>query len=162
MSPYQQEIINTLQDIIRLLQVRVDRVDVEYDERTGTPRFVISTPESHLLIGENGDRILALNHILKRIFEAKTDTLGNRLNFIVDVNDYQKKRTEDLRIKAKMLAERVKFFQSSVELEPMSSYERMLIHSEFADDPQIITISEGKGRERRVVLKYQEGELKTP
>ena len=36
----------------------------------------------------------------------------------------------------------------------MSSYERMIVHSTFSDDPEVTTESEGEGKFRRVILKH--------
>jgi spoIIIJ-associated protein len=74
----------------------------------------------------------------------------------VDVNEYQKKHIEEIRSKARILAERARYFKSSVDMEPMSAYERMIIHSEFASSPDISTESIGKGKDRHVVLRYTE------
>ena len=77
-------------------------------------------------------------------------------SFFIDVNDYQKKHIEDIRMKAQVLAERARYFKSSVEMDPMSSYERMIIHSEFAEVPDIKTESAGVGKDRRIIIKYTE------
>jgi spoIIIJ-associated protein len=81
---------------------------------------------------------------------------GEELSFVVDVNDYQKKRIEDIRAKARVYAERARYFKSSVEMDPMSSYERMIIHSEFSDTPDIETSSAGVGRDRHIVIRFTE------
>ena len=41
-------------------------------------------------------------------------------------------------------------------MDPMSSYERMIVHSFFAETPDIKTESKGEGRDRRVVIKFKE------
>ena len=53
-----------------------------------------------------------------------------------------------------MLGERAKVFKYDVEMSPMNSYERRIIHSLFANDREISTESVGEGKVRRVVLKY--------
>jgi predicted RNA-binding protein Jag len=55
-----------------------------------------------------------------------------------------------------MLAERARYFKSSIEMDPMSSYERMIVHAEFTETPDIATESAGFGKDRHVVLKYTE------
>lgn len=132
-------------------------VGVEEDERIKSHRFVITTLDSAILIGENGTRLLSLNHLVKRMVTKDDETPAS---FMIDVNDYQKKRIDDIRAKAHMLAERARYFKSSVEMEPMSSYERMLVHAEFTDTPDIATESVGYGRDRKVVIKHTES--KTP
>jgi spoIIIJ-associated protein len=147
-------IIDTLKTMLTLLGVAFTDISVTIDEKTSSPRFVIATPDSSILIGEHGARLLAINHLMKRIVEKKFP--GEHHSFMVDVNDYQKKQVEDIRTKAHMLAERARYFKSSVEMDPMSSYERMIVHAEFTMTPDIMTESSGFGKERHLVLKYTE------
>lgn len=155
MSPEQQNHIKeALKTILQHLSVAVNDLSVDTEGKTQTVRFLVSTPDSALLIGQRGDRLLALNHLLKKIFEQKWGDV--EAPFMVDVNDYRKKQLDDLRAKAHMLAERARYFKSSVEMDPMSSYERMIVHSEFAEVPDIQTTSQGGGKERRVVLRFVE------
>lgn len=149
-----EHITEVLRTILGFLGVTFTDIVVESDEKTKSLRFVIQTPESAILIGEHGARLLALNHLVKRIVER--DGKDEESSFFIDVNDYQKKHIEEIRMKAKMLAERARYFKSSVEMDPMSSYERMIVHSEFSEVPDIKTESAGVGKERRVVLKYTE------
>lgn len=74
--------------------------------------------------------------------------------FIIDVNGYQKKRIDEIKDKATILVERARYYKSSVDMDPMSPYERMIVHSVFSQDQQIKTESAGEGRERHVVIKY--------
>lgn len=150
----QELIINTIKIILNHLQVEATDVVVDRDEKTDSLRFIITTLDSAILIGEHGARLLALNHIVKRIVENKEE--GNQ-SFMIDVNDYQKKRIDDIRAKAHMLAERARYFKSSVEMDPMSSYERMIVHAEFTDTNDIVTESTGQGRERRIIIRFSEG-----
>lgn len=150
----QEHIIETIKTLLSHMGVPFTGVVVEHDERIKSHRFVITTLDSAILIGENGTRLLALNHLVKRMVTDDQDETP--ASFMIDVNDYQKKRIDDIRAKAHMLAERARYFKSSVEMEPMSSYERMLVHAEFTDTPDIATESVGYGRDRKVVIKHTE------
>lgn len=152
----QQHIIETIQKILTLLGVAFTAVVVERDERTNSLRFIITSPDSATLIGEHGARLLALNHLVKRMTERGQKEDATPLSFFIDVNDYQKKRIEDIRAKAHIFAERARYFKNAVEMDPMSSYERMIVHAEFTDIPDIVTESAGVGRDRKVVIKYTE------
>jgi predicted RNA-binding protein Jag len=157
MNPPETAIIEMLTTLLTHLKVKVETVSVEIDDATGTRRFIIATPDSAILIGERGERLLALNHIAKRIAEKLVK--DENYSFIVDVNDYQKKRIDDIRTKAHMLAERARYFKSSVEMDPMSSYERMIVHAEFTNTSDITTESTGQGKDRRVILRYKEKQV---
>jgi spoIIIJ-associated protein len=151
---YEAYIKEALETLLRHLGVVVTGIAVDVDEKTKTTRFVIETPDSALLIGDRGDRLMAFNHIMKRMVEKHFgETEGG---FMIDVNGYRKKQLDDLRAKAHMLAERARYFKSSVEMDPMSSYDRMIIHSEFSDVPDITTESTGGGKGRRIILRYVE------
>ena len=57
--------------------------------------------------------------------------------------------------KAKMLAERAKSLHVDVEMEPMTPYERMVVHTTLAGDLEVETASVGFGKDRKVVIKYK-------
>jgi len=141
-------ILGTLSPEARLHEV----IEIHGGEIT---KFSIKTSEPQLLLGEEGKTLMALNHFVKRVFEQQASKQNFKpLNFLIDVNDYQEKRIQDLKTKAQMMAERARFFKSSVELVPMNPYERMIIHSFFTNIPDIKTQSTGFGKDRRVVIKY--------
>jgi len=151
-TAHETRIKECLETMLEHLQVAVTDITSEADTKLNTTRFVIASPDSALLIGERGARLFSLNYLLKKIIEKEFPDA--RISFTVDVNDYQKKQVDDLRAKAHMLAERARYFKSSVEMDPMSSYERLIIHAEFTDIPDIKTESTGGGKDRRVVIKY--------
>jgi len=149
----QTVVIDTLKTLLSHLGISVSEISVDLDEKTKSSRLIVTTPDSAMLIGERGARLLALNHLMKRIIEKNNERAHS---FMIDVNDYQKKRVEDIRARAHMLAERARYFKSSVEMDPMSSYERMIVHAEFTETNDIVTESTGAGRDRRVIIRYTE------
>ena len=153
-------IIETIKTLLGHLGVTYNDVMSIVDEKSGALRFAVTTPESTILIGESGARLLALNHLVKRIVEKKFPL--ERYPFMIDVNDYQKKHIEEICTKANMLAERARFFKSAVDMDPMSSYERMIVHSQFTDTSDIATESAGVGKDRHVVLRYTESKVLKP
>ena len=148
-----QSIKQAIEDLLRRFPVSFTQIEcLSADD--GMTRFCIKTDEPDVLIGRNGLTLLALNHVVRRIVERDSDS--EEASFIIDVNDYQKKKLDDLKQKAKMMAERARFFKSSVELEPMSSYERMIIHSFIEPFEDLTTESVGAGADRRIVIRYKE------
>jgi len=144
-----------LQEILNKLTVTVD--DISVIENESGVVFMIQTNEADLLIGTNGANLIALNHIVKRLVEKKE--LAENKNFTIDVNNYQKQRNENLVTRVKVIADKVKEFKVDVEMDPMTSYERMIVHSILADDPEILTESSGVGRDRKIVIKYIKNEV---
>ncbi len=146
---------------------------ISKDTIAGQTVFSIQTADPRPLIGMHGDTVHAFDHLVKKIVEkrlmgaAPSPTEGAGFpdaseepgraagpQFLVDVNDYRTKQIKDLETKALMMAERARSFQYDVELSPMSSYERLIIHTVLADAPNVKTESQGEGRNRRVVIKY--------
>jgi spoIIIJ-associated protein len=76
--------------------------------------------------------------------------------FFIDVNDYRSALSRTISTKASVLAERARSFKSSVEMEPMSAYDRLIVHEFLQGAPNIKTESVGEGRNRRVVIKFIE------
>ncbi len=147
-----QHVKKTIEDILLLLGVSYELTIVS-DESTGIICFHIKTGDPQILIGRDGAHLAALSHIIKRIAD-KTNNNKEQTSFVVDVNNYQGKKTEELKSKAAMLAERARYFKSDVEMSPMTPYERMIIHSIFSNTKDIKTESMGEGKNRRVVIKY--------
>ena len=115
--------------------------------------FSIQTKESGILIGSKGVNLIALNHIIKKIIDKKYP--DKRQKFIIDVNNYQQNRNKEIKDKACVLAERVKSFDSDIEMEPMSPYERMVAHCALADNEDIETQSTGSGIDRHIVIRLK-------
>lgn len=145
----QEEIKTFIETLLTKAGITFDSIDIE--DSSGQLVFQIRTQESAKLIGSRGDTIRALNHVAKKAFEKDED---NR--FMIDVNGYRTKKIEDLKQTAKLLAERARSLKYNVEMTPMSSYERMIVHAALTDEPNIETESHGEGRDRRVVIRYVE------
>lgn len=139
-------IINTL-----LQKTGIDSSEVLIEEFAGQTIFQIKTPESRMLIGVQGETLRAFEYIVKKILEKDTMEV---FQFTIDVDGYKSKQIKNLQQKAIIMAERARSFQYDVELTPMSSYERLIIHSTLTNAPQVKTESRGEGRDRRVVIHY--------
>ncbi len=145
----QEKITNEIKRFLDRLSVVVDSIEVR--EHKLHPIFSIQTKDSALLIGNQGETLQALNHIIKKIV-VRNDL--EDVKFLIDVNGYQERRLKELEKQAGLLADRARAFKHDVELDPMNAYDRMVIHSLFTNDPHIETSSFGEGRFRRVVLRY--------
>ena len=148
MEPEEQKIKELVETVLAKMGVRGE---VNILETTENVQFQIKTPEAGLLIGEGGENLIALNHLLKRM--AQTQLGRDKIQFAIDVNDYQRQRAEELRDLARLSAQRVRYFRKEIELKPMSSYERRIVHAALTEYPDITTQSVGEGPNRRVVIK---------
>ncbi|OGG48776.1 hypothetical protein A2704_03605 [Candidatus Kaiserbacteria bacterium RIFCSPHIGHO2_01_FULL_54_36b] len=150
-----------------LMAAGIPHSGIEQNSIAGQEIYSIRTDgDARTLIGAHGDTVYALDLLVKKIYEnrlpaqadASTSPEGEAAErapmFLIDVNDYRAKQIKDLQAKALMMAERARSFQYDVELSPMSSYERLIIHTTLQDAPNVKTESQGEGRSRRVVIKY--------
>lgn len=158
MAKTKEEAKNFITGIIDSLGVKIDQALLLEDEDTGITTISINTPDGRLLIGKDGESLQALNALLHRFIESGLKEGETPLSVTLDINDFEKKHIEDLKTKAHMMAERAKFFKSSIELDPMNGYERRIIHTYLEKDKNITTESEGVGKQRRIVVKYKEAE----
>jgi spoIIIJ-associated protein len=105
--------------------------------------------EFGLLIGRRGQTIDAIQLIC---FQAAFQGIPDRKRVIVDAAGYRERRAEVLERRADRAAEDVMRSSQSVELEPMSSQERRVIHDYLKDRPGIETYSEGDEPDRCVIV----------
>lgn len=121
--------------------------------KPGATWFSVEMKEPHYFLGRGGEALFALNHLVKKIIENKT--LGEEGNqILIDINDFQKKRIENIHAIAHMMAERARYFKSNIEVDPMPAFERRIVHEFLAEATDLKTESEGEGMNRRVVIKY--------
>ena len=78
--------------------------------------------------------------------------VGNRVKVLVDVGGYKEKREETLKELAKKLEKTVKRNGKKIVLEPMSSYERKILHTELQNSDYVTTYSIGEEPRRRIVI----------
>ena len=147
----------TIEELLSALSADAQLDAVSELEGVAIVRFSIKTSDPRSLLGEEGKTLMALNHVVKKIAEQQSIRENIKpISFLIDVNDYQEKKIQELKTRAHMMAERARFFKSSVELIPMNPYERMIIHSFFSNTPDIKAESMGEWRDRRVVIKFIE------
>lgn len=142
-----ESIISRVSELVHLMGIEAT---IEEGAVGDTTTFTLQTKDGKLLIGEDGKRLSALNHIARRMAEHEH---GQVEHFLIDVNDYHRKRFEELRDKAKMGAQRVMYFKKAVALDPMTAFERRVVHLVLQEYPNILTESVGEGAGRKVVIK---------
>ncbi|MEG1335228.1 MAG: RNA-binding cell elongation regulator Jag/EloR [Clostridiales bacterium] len=102
-----------------------------------------------ILIGRRGETLDALQYLTNLTVSRKYQ---ERHKFILDAENYRGKREETLERLAKKLADKVLDTGRSLSLEPMSPYERRIIHTVLQDYPGVRTFSEGEEPYRKVVI----------
>jgi spoIIIJ-associated protein len=153
-----EEIQSLIKELIEKTTVKLNGISITED---GPKNIWISVEvnEPHFFIGREGEGLHALSHLVHRIMEAKISPMpgvGKQagLGVIIDINGFQKKHIENIRAVAHMMSERARYFKSNIEVDPMSAFERRIVHEFLAESNDLKTESVGMGRDRRVVIKY--------
>ncbi|HHU31791.1 MAG: RNA-binding cell elongation regulator Jag/EloR [Zhaonellaceae bacterium] len=102
-----------------------------------------------ILIGRRGETLDALQYLTNLAVNRKTE---KRVNIILDVEGYRKRREETLNRLARRLAEKVKRTGNKVMLEPMNPHERRIIHTALQNNMDVTTYSEGEEPYRKVII----------
>jgi len=147
------EIQNLIKDLIEKTNIKVESISMVEDGPKNT-WFKVEVAEPHLFTLREGEALYALSHLVKRIVESKIPMGETGLEFMIDVNGFQQKRVDAVRAVAHMMAERARYFKSSIQVDPMSAFERRIVHEFLSNETDIKTESEGYGPTRRVVIKY--------
>jgi spoIIIJ-associated protein len=123
----------------------------ETRSETGGLLLQVHSPENELLIGRRGETLEQIQFLLNRVLQAE-DHDAPRVQ--VDVEHYRLMKVDDLVARVKHLAESVKATGLPVQLEPMNSYQRHIVHNAFKDDPDVMTWSPADdARLKRITLK---------
>ncbi len=104
----------------------------------GTITLQVYTGEAERLIGPEGETLDDLQFLINRMLQSK-DRHAPRV--VVDVEHHRSMQQDGFLREIRHLAEQVRITGQPVQLEPMNSYDRRLVHHAFKDDPQVTTFS---------------------
>ena len=142
-------------DFIRtvILDIGLNATAELYSCDDGTRRITIKGEDASTLIGHHGDTLDALQY-LANLASAKKNVHGERdkSRVTLDIEGYRAKREETLRALARRMAAKALRNRRSVMLEPMSAYERRIIHSEIQNIEGVSTNSIGSDNNRKIVI----------
>lgn len=105
--------------------------------------------DERLLLERNAELLLALEYIAHRWLRLDP-RLHDRVRF--DCGGYRAERLDELKLSARVAAQRVRETGEAFRFNPMSSRERRLIHLELAGAAGVRTVSEGSGDRRQLVI----------
>jgi spoIIIJ-associated protein len=137
----------TLEKILALLDFPAT---VEEHKQDDGLLLDVKMEETGRLIGRQGQTLADLQYITNRLLFQQDATSPK---VIVDVGGYRLQAREALIKKAQEAADKVRRWGDAVELEPLGSFDRRIIHHAFKDDPDVETHSvEVDGTEKKVLL----------
>ncbi|MCL2575749.1 MAG: protein jag [Defluviitaleaceae bacterium] len=138
------------QDFIKEMGVAMGiAIDVKATAADKQLDIVMSGENMGVLIGKRGQTLDNLQYLVSLAVNKGTAPF---LNVSLDAEDYRQRRKESLEKLALSIARKVKTTKRSVKLEPMSTFERRIIHAALQGDRGITTHSEGKDPYRNIVI----------
>lgn len=105
--------------------------------------------DAGIVIGRHGDCLEAIQYLLSLIINKEND---EHVRIILDSEGYRAKRVETLQSLAARMANKAIKEHRPVKLEPMSSYERRIIHTRLQDNSEVTTQSQGVEPNRFLVI----------
>lgn len=127
----------------------VTGLELEAEIFEGDDRLEIdlSSPHSELLIAEDGELLVAIEHLLPRVMRGFGDeTAAVR----VDCENFQEIREEKLRSFAQQVANEVRKSGRARSLTPLSPSDRRIVHIAITTEPGVDSQSDGRGFLKRV------------
>ena len=119
--------------------------DVLFVDITG-----IDPDDKGIVIGKRGNTLDSIQYLLSLAINKNRDKY-TRIS--LDIEDYRKRREETLIRLAEKMADKAKYINKPVKLEPMNPSERRIIHSALQKHNGVTTYSEGDDPFRRVVIQ---------
>lgn len=140
-----------LEEVLKdMFDITGETIDYTVEKNGNQMNLTITGDDVAHLIGYKGKTIEAFQSLLNSILQREDEEYAK---VFVEINDYKKKKEEKLRKLANKMAANCVKFRRPIRLEPMSAYERLIIHRELADRKDVETESIGEEPRRRVVIK---------
>ena len=136
-----------LRDVFSAMDVAVN---TERREKGDMVTFNLTGERLGVLIGKRGQTIDSLQYLAN--LAVNRDDPESRIRVVLDVENYRRRREETLRALALKLADRARYLNREVKLEPMNRHDRKIIHMALANDRRVMTYSSGEDPYRHVVI----------
>lgn len=126
-----------------------EKITYRVDVKDLTIYVTIEGENSTKLIGYRGEALNALQNILSTIASKNKECSAK---VILDIGNYKNTRKKTLEELAEKVAKTVKKTGKTITLEPMTAYERKIIHTELQNNEFVTTYSIGENDKRRIVI----------
>lgn len=135
-------------DFFKKMTIEIETESVQQKEETVSVDIRVRDPQ--VLIGEKGQTLLDIQHLLSAILRRKIE---EKFFLDLDINDYKKKKIEYLKELARSTADEVALTKKEKMLPAMLAYERRIIHMELAGRGNVTTESVGEEPERKLIIR---------
>ena len=147
MDKKEKKIIDsTISELLELLGI--DGTFETKDNEEGID-IILDTKDSGLVIGYHGDTLESLQLVISLCIAKRLDKF---VRVSIEVGEYKKNRTEWLKNLAITTKERVISLHQEIALPELKSWERRIVHMLLKDDADVVSQSQGEGRDRTLVV----------
>ena len=123
-------------------------VIIKKTDNTLVANIVTGRPE--ILIGRGGQTLLAMQHVMRAML---VEELKDEDTLVVDVEGYRERHNDRIKMTAREAALKVLASGEPYHLQPMTSFERRLVHMALADFADLTADSEGSDLSRHIVIR---------
>lgn len=149
--------VKFLRLVTKGLGIETCEITVAKAEETNEYVYTVNCGEEDgALIGRRGETLDAIQYLL-RLTENKGVDDNKHRKLTVNVGNYREKRNASLRSLAEKNARKVLKYGRNVALEPMSAYERRIIHTAVQNIEGVTSHSVGSDMNRKVIISLEEG-----
>lgn len=136
-----------LENILSLLSLEGS---FEVEEKDDGVFVSVDTPDAGRVIGHQGETLAALQLIVNLILSRQVE---NSKRVIIDIASWKQSKEEELAHKARSWAQEVKDGGKELELEPMPSWQRRIIHMTIQETDGVESESIGEGLDRHLIIR---------
>ena len=140
---------NTTEELLKLLEVD-GTFDILENKEGESIDIILDTKDTGIVIGYHGDTMEGLQLVLSLCIAKK---LGRFIRVSLEVGDYKKNRTEWLKSLAEETKDRVLSEGKEIIIPELKSWERRVVHLLLENDKEVMSESQGEGRDRVLVVK---------
>lgn len=142
----EQKVSEILENILSLLALE-GSFDIE--EKEDGVFVSIDTQDAGRLIGNQGETLQSLQMLVNLIASRQIE---ESKRVIIDVSGWKKSKEDDIAERTKAWVEEVKESKKPMELEPMPSWQRRVVHMVVQESDGVTSESVGEGLERHLVI----------
>lgn len=138
--------------IKEFFDITKDQVDYTVTEQNNFVYVQVNGEDVNHLVGYNGSILENLQMLINASL-AKSDEEYAKV--CLEINGFKEKKAKNIKRLANKMAENAIKFKKNIKLEPMTAYERKIVHNELQNNEYVYTESVGEEPKRRVVIKLK-------
>lgn len=148
----EQQLSDILDNLLGMLLLEGSYEIEEADENFSVS---IETKDAGRLIGARGESLDSLQLLVNQMAARKVGEEGFK-RVVIDVEGWRKQKEDELQKSAESWGKQVQESKKEIELEPMSPWQRRIVHMVISETKGLSSESIGEGRDRHIVIKLAE------